>query len=83
MAYQARPSAVWRMTVTRPQLANYARQVGKGAPLDHDDFGLNQSKIIVNAIDSNNVERDRQLSLRNPRELDRAGKRGAAFLIPL
>src|ERR1039458_4616601 len=42
-------------------------------PFDHDDFGLNQSKVI-NVIDANNLERDRQISLRNPRKLDCAGK---------
>jgi hypothetical protein len=40
--------------------------------LDHNDFGLIQSKIIV--IDSNKLERDRQISLRNLRKLDCAGK---------
>jgi two-component system chemotaxis response regulator CheB len=40
---------------------------------DHDDFGLNQSKIM-NVIDSDNLERERQMSLRNLRELDGAGK---------
>jgi hypothetical protein len=40
--------------------------------LDHDDFGLNQSKIIV--IDSYKLERDMQISLRNLRKLDCAGK---------
>ncbi len=39
---------------------------------DHDDFGLNQSKIIV--IDSNKLERDTQISPRNLRKLDCAGK---------
>ena len=41
--------------------------------LDHDDFGLNQSKIM-NVIDSNKLERDMQINLRNLRKLDCAGK---------
>jgi hypothetical protein len=40
--------------------------------LDHDDFGLNQSKIIV--IESNKFERDMRMSLRNLRKLICAGK---------
>ncbi|MGP0060599.1 MAG: hypothetical protein ACLPID_15040 [Beijerinckiaceae bacterium] len=45
-----------------------------GTPaLDHDDFGLNQSKIM-NVIDSKDLERDMQISLRNLRKLDCAGK---------
>jgi hypothetical protein len=42
---------------------------GVGATLDHDDFGLNQSKIM-NVSDSNNPERDAQISLRRLRKLD-------------
>ena len=42
-------------------------------PIGHDDFGLNQSKIM-NVIDSNNLERDMRSSSRNLRELDCAGK---------
>ncbi|MGP0060695.1 MAG: hypothetical protein ACLPID_15550 [Beijerinckiaceae bacterium] len=41
--------------------------------LDHDDFGLNQSKIMK-VIDSHKLERDRQISLRNLRKLDCTGK---------
>ena len=41
--------------------------------LDHDVFGLNQSKIM-NVIDSNKLEPDAQISLGNLRELDCAGK---------
>ncbi len=40
--------------------------------LDHDDFGLNQSKIV--AIESKKSERDRQISLRHLRKLECAGK---------
>jgi hypothetical protein len=40
---------------------------------DHDDFGLMRSKIM-NVIDSKKLERDRQISLRNLREPDCAGK---------
>jgi hypothetical protein len=39
---------------------------------DHDDFGLNQSKIIV--MDSSNLERDSRSSLRDLRKPDCAGK---------
>jgi hypothetical protein len=49
--------------------------------LDHDDFGLIQSKIM-NVIDSNNVERDMQISLRNLRKLDCAGKPVPTFPHP-
>ncbi|MGP0061126.1 MAG: sulfite reductase subunit alpha [Beijerinckiaceae bacterium] len=49
--------------------------------LDHDDFGLNQSKIM-NVIDSNKLERDAQISLRNPRKLDCAGKPVPTFPHP-
>jgi gas vesicle protein GvpN len=48
---------------------------------DHDDLGLNQSKIM-NVIDANNLERDAQISLRNLRELDCAGKPLPAFSHP-
>jgi hypothetical protein len=41
--------------------------------LDHDDFGFIQSKIM-NVIGSNKIERDMQISLRNLRKLDCAGK---------
>jgi hypothetical protein len=47
---------------------------------DHDDFGLIQSKIVV--IDSNKLERDAQISLRNLRQLDCAGKPVPTFLHP-
>ncbi|MGP0060051.1 MAG: PAS-domain containing protein [Beijerinckiaceae bacterium] len=40
---------------------------------DHDDSGLNQSKI-VHVIDSKNSEGDMQISSRNLRKLDCAGK---------
>ncbi len=40
--------------------------------LDHADSGLIQARISV--IDANKTERDGQMSLRNLRELDRAGK---------
>jgi hypothetical protein len=49
--------------------------------LDHDDFGLNQSKIM-NVIDSNKLERDMQISLRNLRKLDCAGKPVPTFPHP-
>ncbi len=49
--------------------------------LDHDDFGLIQSKI-VNVIDSKNLERDRQISLRNLRKLDCAGKPAQCSTFP-
>ncbi|MGP0060136.1 MAG: hypothetical protein ACLPID_12705 [Beijerinckiaceae bacterium] len=48
--------------------------------LDHDDFGLNQSKIIV--IDSKGLERDMQISSRNLRKLDCAGKPVPTFPHP-
>jgi hypothetical protein len=51
------------------------------AALDHDDFGLNQSKIM-NVIDSKNLERDGQISLRNLRKLDCAGKPVPTFPHP-
>ena len=47
-------------------------QFNRRRPPDRDEFGLNQSKVIV--IDSNNPERDTQISLRNLREFDGAGK---------
>ncbi len=50
-------------------------------PLDHDDFGLIQSKGM-NVINSNNLERDRQISLRNLRKLDCAGKPVPTFPHP-
>ncbi len=51
-------------------------------PLDHVyDFGLNQSKVI-NVIDIKDSERDRQISLRNLRELDCAGKALPTFPHP-
>jgi hypothetical protein len=49
--------------------------------LDHDDFGLIQSKIM-NVIDSNKLERDMQISLRNLRKLDCAGKPVPTFPHP-
>jgi hypothetical protein len=49
--------------------------------LDHDDFGLNQSKIM-NVIDSNKLERDMQISLRNLHKLDCAGKPDSTFPHP-
>ncbi len=52
-----------------------------GRPLDHDDFGLNQSKI-VDVIDSNNLARHAQISVRNLRKLDCAGKAGPSFPHP-
>ncbi|MGO9008431.1 MAG: hypothetical protein ACLQIQ_17775 [Beijerinckiaceae bacterium] len=47
----------------------------------HDDFGFNQSKIM-RVIDCENLQRDRQISLRNPRELDCAGKPVPTFPYP-
>ncbi|MGP0059355.1 MAG: hypothetical protein ACLPID_08730, partial [Beijerinckiaceae bacterium] len=47
---------------------------------DHDDFVLIQSKIIV--IDSDKIERDRQISLRNLRKLDCAGKAAQRATFP-
>ena len=41
--------------------------------LDHDDFGLNQLKIM-NAVDSNKFERDSEISSCNLRERDCTGK---------
>jgi hypothetical protein len=41
--------------------------------LDHDDFGLNQSKIM-NVIDCKNKERNTLLSSRSLRKLNCAGK---------
>jgi hypothetical protein len=35
---------------------SWARVLKRARPSDHDDLGLNQSKIIV--IDSNSLERD-------------------------
>jgi hypothetical protein len=49
--------------------------------LDHDDFGLIQSKIM-NVIDSNKLERDMQISSRNLRKLDCAGKPVPTFPHP-
>ncbi|MGP0059114.1 MAG: hypothetical protein ACLPID_07500, partial [Beijerinckiaceae bacterium] len=49
--------------------------------LDHDDFGLIQSKIM-NVIDSKYLERDMQISLRNLRKLDCAGKPVPTFPHP-
>jgi hypothetical protein len=46
--------------------------------IDHDDSGLNQSKVM-NVIDSHNLEREMQISLRNLRELDCAEKSVATF----
>jgi hypothetical protein len=54
---------------------------GSRSGLDRDDFGLNQSKIM-NVIDSNNLERDMQISLRNLRKLDCAGKPVPTFPDP-
>jgi hypothetical protein len=51
------------------------------ALLDHDDFGLNQSKIM-NVIDSKNLERHGQISLRNLRKLDCVGKPVPTFPHP-
>jgi len=42
-------------------------------PLDHNDFGPNRSKVM-NVIDSEAFERDRQISSRNLGKLDCAGK---------
>jgi tRNA (guanine-N7-)-methyltransferase len=42
-------------------------------PLDHDDFGLNQSKLM-NVIDSKSLERDMQIGSGNLREPDCAEK---------
>jgi len=59
--------------------------------LDHDGFGRSRSKIIetsdisdvsVNVIDSNNLERDRQISSRNLHELDCAEKLASTFSHP-
>jgi hypothetical protein len=49
--------------------------------LNHDDFGLIQSKIM-NVIDSKDWERGAQISLRNLRRLDRAGKPVPTFPHP-
>jgi hypothetical protein len=57
-------------------------RVGGPTPLDHvHDFGLKQSKIM-NVIDSYNLERDMQISLRNLRKLDCAGKPVPTFPHP-
>jgi hypothetical protein len=58
-----------------------ARRFGGKQTLDHDDFGLIQSKIM-NVIDSNKIERDMQISLRNLRKLDCAGKPVPTFPHP-
>jgi hypothetical protein len=50
--------------------------------VDHvHDFAFNQSKIM-NVIDSNKIERDMQISLRNLRKLDYAGKPVPTFPHP-
>jgi hypothetical protein len=56
-----------------------AGQASSGAArLDHDDFGLNQSKIIKRDR-FNELEQDAQISLCNLRKLDCAGKPVAPF----
>ena len=56
--------------------------IGTEMALDHvHDFGLLQSKIM-NVIDSNKLERDMQISLRNLHKLDWAGKPVPAFPHP-
>lgn len=60
--------------------------------LDHDDSGLNQSKVMaetsdisdvfMNVIDSHNLERDLRISLRNLRKLECAGKPVPTFPHP-
>ncbi|MGP0061679.1 MAG: hypothetical protein ACLPID_20620 [Beijerinckiaceae bacterium] len=61
------------------ELGGSGEHIEKDVPqlIDHDDFGLNQSKVIV--IDSHNLERDMQISLRNLHELDCAEKSVATF----
>jgi hypothetical protein len=66
--------AIWRNSA--------AWVFGTAASLDHDDFGLIQSKIM-NLIDSNKLERDVQIGLRNLRKLDCAGKPVATFPYPV
>ncbi len=63
-----------------------------GEALDHDDFGLNQSKVMIetsdisdvfrNVIDPKSVELDMQISSRNLRKLDCAGKPVPTFPHP-
>ncbi|MGO9025859.1 MAG: hypothetical protein ACLQIQ_16415 [Beijerinckiaceae bacterium] len=72
MAHRLKERALW----PRARCAT-----GRAAPLDHDDFGLNPSKIM-NVIDSKDLERDMQISLRNLRELDCAGKPASTFSHP-
>ncbi len=83
--------AVKRTTAVVFSKAGEQLEIVKGAPqaimslvaaasgsLDHDDFGLNQSKVM-NVIDFESLERDRQISLRNLRKLDCAGKPVSTF----
>ncbi len=55
----------------------FSARAAPSNPSDHDDFGLNQSKVM-NVIDSINPERDARSSLRNLRKPDRARKSRAA-----
>ncbi len=65
-----------RTLVPQPEGASACEPI-----LDHDDFALNQSKIM-NAIDSHKLERDAQISLRNLRKLDCDGKPVPTFPHP-
>jgi apolipoprotein N-acyltransferase len=56
-----------------------AARAGRGR--DHDEFGSNRSKFM-NVIDSKNLERDAQISLRTLSKLDCAGKPVSAFPHP-
>jgi hypothetical protein len=77
----ADPIRASRFTPTRHARATAARLSPRGPRLDHDDLGSNRSKVM-NVIDSENVERDRQIRLRNLRELDCVGKPVPTFPRP-
>jgi len=64
-----------------PDLVRVFAPWTKGDRLDHDELGSNRSKFMT-MIDSEELERDRQISLRNLRERDCAGKPVSTFPHP-
>ena len=68
-----------KLIMRKPAASETPPRVKSG--LDHDDFGLIQSKIM-NVIDSNNLERDSQISSRNLLKLDCAGNPVPTFPHP-